>query len=172
MLLTRVIFLLLCATALAANVASFDTVGAGPFGTSWIFGDVDCDEDVDSTDALKVLQLHGGLRSSLPCQQNAYVDGDYDISSTDAVLILQYHARLLDHLPPLRRYAGAVVLASGIEADCMALDTGDELLVLSGEIEGISIGQQVETLGFINPREFFICSVGRVLEVVSFTKLS
>ena len=62
-------------------------------------GDVNCDGKVNSRDALMMLQLNAGLKSGLPCIQNADVSQDGRINSRDAALILQFHVGLLRNLP-------------------------------------------------------------------------
>ena len=62
-------------------------------------GDVDCDGDVDSIDAVLVLQRSARLIASLPCEDSGDVDGDNAITSIDAAVILQFTARLLFSLP-------------------------------------------------------------------------
>lgn len=65
-----------------------------------LLGDVDCDGDVDSVDALKVLQTIAGLdpAQAIPCQAIdvpfADVDCDGDVDSVDALQILRYLAGL------------------------------------------------------------------------------
>lgn len=58
-----------------------------------LHGDANCDKDIDSIDALLVLQLDAGLTSSTPCSPDANQDGA--VNSIDAALILQYDACLL-----------------------------------------------------------------------------
>lgn len=69
----------------------------GPAGNA---GDVDCNGDVTSIDAVLVLQFGASLLLQLGCPQNADVNSDGQVDSLDALLILQYVARLLDSLPP------------------------------------------------------------------------
>jgi hypothetical protein len=59
-------------------------------------GDVDCDEDVDTIDAVLVLQLAAGLIDGLECPKNADLNGDEKIDSLDAAVILQIVAGLVD----------------------------------------------------------------------------
>jgi len=141
-----------------------------PAGVVWLMGDVNCDEEIDSTDAERVLQFQAGLIPPLPCKENARVDGDFHVTSVDAQLILQYEAGLIDHLPPIRTFVGTVVLAQGVEADCVALQTDNELFVL-WEPADLVPGQRVRVNGFIDPWVFFICGVGRVLNNVSVEEL-
>lgn len=54
-------------------------------------GDVDCDADVDSVDALKVLQDSAGIPTSADCLQDAAdTDCDGDRDAVDALRILQH----------------------------------------------------------------------------------
>lgn len=55
-------------------------------------GDADCDGEVNSIDALLVLQLHAGLTPTLPCPGAGDVNGDGRVDSVDAALILQLDA--------------------------------------------------------------------------------
>ncbi len=58
-------------------------------------GDVDCDGDVDSIDAVLILQHSAGLLASLPCGDRSDINGDDAKTSIDAALILQFTARLI-----------------------------------------------------------------------------
>ncbi len=69
--------------------------------TRAVCGDVDCDGDVDSVDALQVLRHVAGLPSSGGCMGLAYVDCDEDITARDALFILRYTARLPLDLAPV-----------------------------------------------------------------------
>ncbi len=62
-------------------------------------GDVNCDTDASSLDAVLVLQLAAALLSSLACPQNADVNLDGSTNALDAALILQFSAGLLSELP-------------------------------------------------------------------------
>lgn len=66
-------------------------------------GDVDCNGTISSVDALMILQHHGGLIASLPCESKGDVDGDGAIGPADATLILRFSAGLLHALPPSPR---------------------------------------------------------------------
>ncbi len=61
-------------------------------------GDVDCNIQINSIDAVLILQFAAGLTESLPCLYLADVNGDGDVNSIDAALILQYVAGLI-YLP-------------------------------------------------------------------------
>lgn len=67
--------------------------------TELLFGDTNCDGNVNSIDAALVLQLGAGLVDSLACQDNADVNGDGIANSIDSALILQFDAGLIDSLP-------------------------------------------------------------------------
>ena len=60
-----------------------------------LLGDADCNGQVDSRDALLVLQFEVGLLSSLPCPDLADVNRDGRIDSIDAGLIKQIDAGLI-----------------------------------------------------------------------------
>ena len=134
-------------------------------------GDVNCDAETDSMDAELILQFEAGLVNTLACRLQADTDADDNIDSIDAALILQYDAQLVDRLPPLRRFTGTVILARGVEDDCIALQTEQGRFVPFGELKEISVGQRVEIWGFIEPKSFTICGAGPVILVVSVQKL-
>lgn len=58
-------------------------------------GDVTCDGDVNSIDALSVLQMSAGLVAALPCEGAADVDRDGMVTAIDAALALQIEAGLI-----------------------------------------------------------------------------
>jgi hypothetical protein len=58
-------------------------------------GDANCDGEVNSIDALIVLQYVAELRNSVPCPELADYDGNGRITSVDAALILQDDAGLI-----------------------------------------------------------------------------
>ena len=62
-------------------------------------GDVNCDDLVDSRDALLILQLIAALFFELPCPEGADVNLDDLINSLDSLLILQFIADFIDQLP-------------------------------------------------------------------------
>ncbi len=65
-----------------------------------VYGDADGDGDVDSTDAMLVLQYDALLVEDNEINlELCDVDGDGDVDSTDAMLILQYDALLIDAFP-------------------------------------------------------------------------
>jgi hypothetical protein len=63
-----------------------------------LLGDVNCDDEINSIDALLILQYVAALidLEDLDCPENADVDDDGDIDAIDAALILQYDAGLID----------------------------------------------------------------------------
>ncbi len=61
-------------------------------------GNANCTGVANAIDAALLLQLHGGLINTLPCDVGD-VDGDNDVDAIDAALILQFVAGLLDSLP-------------------------------------------------------------------------
>ena len=65
-----------------------------------VFGDANCDGEVDSIDAVLILQFDAGLLSALACDQNADANDDGAVNAIDAALILQLTAGLLPALPP------------------------------------------------------------------------
>ena len=65
-----------------------------------LLGDADSDGDVDSTDAMLVLQYDALLIGEDQLDLSVCdVDGDGDVDSTDAMLILQYDALLIEVFP-------------------------------------------------------------------------
>lgn len=65
-----------------------------------IYGDADNDGDIDSTDAMLILQYDALLVEEGEIVLDACdVDGDGDVDSTDAMLILQYDALLIESFP-------------------------------------------------------------------------
>ena len=64
-------------------------------------GDVNCDNLIDSVDALLVLQLEAALIQGLICNVNGDVNLDNEIDPLDATLILQFIAGFFPTLPPV-----------------------------------------------------------------------
>ena len=62
-------------------------------------GDVTCDGETDTLDALFVLWLAAGMIDTLPCPNGADVNFDGVVNSLDAALILQYRAGFIESLP-------------------------------------------------------------------------
>ncbi len=60
-----------------------------------LVGDANCDGDVNSIDAARILQYSAGLTDLPPCPLNADVNNSGDISSVDATLVLQAVAGLI-----------------------------------------------------------------------------
>ncbi len=73
---------------LSSDCVTIDVVEALPV-------DVNCDERLDSVDALLLLQLIAGLIPSLPCPDGADTNGDGVVDPIDAELILQFSAGLI-----------------------------------------------------------------------------
>ncbi len=92
---------------IAAALSSRGNVDAGQdrnftrqsVGNEIKLGDVDCDGDIDSVDALQVLRKVAGIVDSLPCEEAADVDGNKSINSVDALHILRFTAGIIDHFP-------------------------------------------------------------------------
>lgn len=86
----------------STDTASTATVANGTItiADDFMYGDVDGDKSVTSTDASLVLQHVAGLVTlDSKYFKAANVDADSDITSTDASLILQYVAGLIDKFP-------------------------------------------------------------------------
>jgi len=164
--LGRVLFVALAVVAFAVSSSHGERAQAG-IPVSPRTGDVDCDASIDSRDAALVLQHSAGLLVALPCQINAIVDGYFPVTAVDATLILQYAAGLVDQLPPILEFSGTVAVVRGVEADCLALDTGSDQLVLL-DPSGLSVGQRVSVTGFIDPFVSF-CGVSPLLHNISHT---
>ena len=69
---------------------------------SWaaLFGDANCDGNVNALDAALLLQLSAGLITTLPCADKADVNGDGTLNPLDAALVLQFSAGLLQSIGP------------------------------------------------------------------------
>lgn len=152
-------------------VSMMSPFSAGAVIDGRLVGDVNCDDVVDSRDARDILKYHAGLLEELDCFWQSTVDGYVEVNSIDALLILKFHAGLIDHLPPIRTFVGTIVLARGIEADCLALDTGDDLYGV-WDLGGASEGDRVKVVGFLNIKMFFICGVHPVIANSSIETLS
>jgi hypothetical protein len=63
-------------------------------------GDVNDDGEVDSIDALLVIQYDADLLDVLLNERSADVNENGHINSVDGALILQFVAAILDELPP------------------------------------------------------------------------
>ena len=64
-----------------------------------VYGDVNCDGQINSIDAALVLQKIAGFSITLACNAAADVNQDGTLNSIDAAVILQYIAGLIDELP-------------------------------------------------------------------------
>jgi hypothetical protein len=68
--------------------------------TRGLLGDADGDGDVDSTDAMLILQYDALIIDETQLDLSVCdVDGDGDVDSTDAMYIVQYDGLLIDKLP-------------------------------------------------------------------------
>ena len=86
-------------------------------------GDVDCNRDIDSVDALYILQWSAGLLSSMPCGNAADIQKNGRVNSVDAALILQFEAGLIDQLPPAAGSAAALTPSRPMRDDALGLPT-------------------------------------------------
>ena len=73
-------------------------------------GDANCDGEVDSRDAVIILQFFARLAPSLLCEYVADANGNGTIGSIDAALILQLDAGLINVLPATASEAIAAVV--------------------------------------------------------------
>lgn len=86
--------------ALRADRASFSELAGATSIESNIEGDVSCDGEVTTIDAMFILQLDAGLISNyLTCAGNGDIDEDGRVGPIDALLILQYRAGIIGSLP-------------------------------------------------------------------------
>lgn len=60
-----------------------------------LLGDVDCDQEIDTIDAVLLLQYSAGLIDGLECLTNADLNDDGSINALDASIILQIVAGLI-----------------------------------------------------------------------------
>ena len=96
-------------TLTRASVDSFDLNGESHYqdGSADVLdircvlpGDVNCDDNMSSMDALLILQFHAGLLSGLPCLVAADVNKDGHVNSIDAFFVIKYHAGPILHSLP------------------------------------------------------------------------
>lgn len=81
------------------SYAYFDSARLlGQLGT--LPGDANCDREINSIDALLVLQITAGLIQALPCLVNGDANEDGIVNAIDATITLQFGAGLIDRLPP------------------------------------------------------------------------
>jgi hypothetical protein len=69
----------------------------GQLGT--LPGDANCDREINSIDALLILQITAGLIQALPYLVNGDANEDGIVSAIDATVTLQFGAGLVDRLP-------------------------------------------------------------------------
>jgi plastocyanin len=87
--------------AVACALTWTDAAGRG-------VGDANCDDRVNSVDAVLVLQLTAGIVSTIACSEEADVDGSGEPNAFDAFLVLQLDAGLIDRFPhPMLREPSA-----------------------------------------------------------------
>src|SRR3989344_7575560 len=96
--------LVLAAAAVISSKGNVDASQGQQFinpnvGNEMTLGDVDCNGNINSVDALQVLRKVAGLIDNLPCEESADVDGNNSINAVDALHILRFTAGLIDHFP-------------------------------------------------------------------------
>ena len=77
-----------------SHPASAGMAAIGHEGT-FFNGDANCDDAINSLDALEVLQFEAGLLDRVAFPESADPNGDGEIDGIDAVLILQFDAGLM-----------------------------------------------------------------------------
>ena len=96
---------LLISLAALLAIALTNGVSSMKFGPtpSWaaLFGDANCDGNVNALDAALLLQFSAGLITTLPCSDKADVNGDGTLNPLDAALVLQFSAGLLQSIGPV-----------------------------------------------------------------------
>ncbi len=81
------------------SYAYFDSARLlGQLGT--LPGDANCDREINSIDALLILQINAALIQALPCLVNGDANEDGIVNAIDATVTLQFGAGLVDRLPP------------------------------------------------------------------------
>ena len=128
---------------IAAGIAAtaFLWTSGGRADASNLFGDVDCNEDVTSSDAALILQLDAALISSLPCVNKSDLNEDGTTDSNDALTILEFEAQLIASVDP-----PSVALADMTPGQCPSqggLSDGGVLAnhILAPESSGIFLSQ-------------------------------
>ena len=114
---------------LGASYQPTDCVPNGGFIRSPVpatSGDVNCDGQVNSLDAILIMQFFARLTFGLPCQNVGDLNGNGSVGPLDALLILQYEAGLLDALPPVPNLA----LSAAIQATAEMLEVPKGLIQL------------------------------------------
>jgi hypothetical protein len=151
-------------TLLALLLASPGSVSSGSF----LAGDANCDEQVNSIDAWTVFRYAAGYDVGQACLGNAMVDADTEVTVLDGVLVLQYHAGLLGQLPPVLAYAGRVFVGQGVEGDCLAMETDRGSFQLMAAVQDGGLpppGTQAVVVGYVRHDFFSLCGASSVLIV-------
>lgn len=81
-----------CSAELQPTATPESTAEPPASGSDELPGDADCNGEIESIDAVYVLQYDARLIDLVPCPDNADKNGDGVINSLDAVLILQHVA--------------------------------------------------------------------------------
>ncbi|MCH8849713.1 MAG: hypothetical protein IIC89_02675 [Chloroflexi bacterium] len=88
--------------AAATGVTADTLIGDAALGSDTTRGDVDGSGEVNSIDALLILQFDAAIIDPPPNPEKWYQNGDLNedglLDSLDATLILQFHAGLIDSL--------------------------------------------------------------------------
>jgi alpha-tubulin suppressor-like RCC1 family protein len=111
-------FILLPLLAIAASLLAAATQPRMAQAEPFVYGDVNCSGDVDSIDALLMLQAVAFQTRNFPCPKNFDLDNNGALTASDALLALQFHARLLQRLGPSDETVPAVALALGEKHSC------------------------------------------------------
>jgi len=123
-------------SSLAVLVLALAQVGSNAHGVAAsgpgvVRGDVDEDGEIDSVDALLILQFEAGTIIPPPRPEDYYKKADANqsgwVDSLDALVILQFHAGLIDHLPQ----QGGVIHPDVLEA----LQANSEVEVIINLVE-------------------------------------
>lgn len=94
------IMILMVVAGLAYHATGSARAGDGSIAGIPPVGDVNCSGNVDSVDALLVLQAAAGLATYVCPASRSDVNWDGVIDAVDAALILQYTAGLIEGFPP------------------------------------------------------------------------
>ena len=79
----------------SGGTTNVDAAPGGIVSGAAIAGDADCSGEVNSIDALLILQFDASLTPSLPCLVAADANKDGGVDSIDAALVLQYELCLV-----------------------------------------------------------------------------